>query len=792
MDAKYLHIAVVFLIQAMGIEAQESKYTTNADGIRHEWSASWICHPSASETGYGVFHFRKQVSLPEEPDSFIVHVSGDNRYVLYVNGHRTCSGPAAGDPFHWTYETIDIGRHLHAGENIIAAMVVNFGELRPLAQMSVGTGFILQADDESLTRINTDDSWKVAGNKGYHPIPVSDRMVQGYFAAGVCDRVDYSLFPSGWEELHFDDSGWDQAQEKGKGVGRGYLWGSSRYLVPRAIPLMEEKVERFTRIARSSGADSPGHLILPGNTLRIPANTSASFLIDQTYLTKGYPELLFSKGKGSRIKITYAESLFNGDDKKGDRDEIGDKEIKGYHDLILPDGKDHRFFRPLWLRTYRYIQVDIKTSEDPLFVDDFYGVYTAYPFELKASFESDDEVLGDIWEAGWRTARLCSGETYFDCPYYEQLQYLETRVHSFVTLYLAGDDRLMRNAIRQFDRSRNYEGLTMSRYPSHVPQYIPVYSLYWITMLHDYWMLREDDRFLRQFMPGVKAIVSWFENRIDSTGMLGGLPWWNFLDWSTEFTHGIPDGAETGHSSLLSLHFIYALQHASDLLDHFGDDYHAAEYRHLSKSIIQAVRDHCFDRGRSLYADTPEKSSFSQHTNIMAVLAGMVHEADQQVIMQKVMEEQDLIRCTLSYKFNLFLALKKAGMADMYAELLAPWKDMLMAGLTTFAEWDVELEPRSDCHLWSSSPCYDFLATICGIMPSEPGFRAVRIEPAFGHLESIKGSMPHPRGNISVDLEKTGKGGIRGYVILPGQLSGTFIWKGKEIAITHGKTEIEF
>ncbi len=125
-------------------------------------------------------------------------------------------------------------------------------------------------------------------------------------------------------------------------------------------------------------------------------------------------------------------------------------------------------------------------------------------------------------------------------------------------------------------------------------------------------------------------------------------------------------------------------------------------------------------------------------------------------------------------------------------EQLDPWKNMLKSGLTTFAEWDPEIEPRSDCHLWSASPCYDFLATLCGIMPAEPGFRSVRIEPAFGHLERITGSMPHRQGMISVDLEKTGKGGIKGYVILPGQLSGSFIWKGKEIAITHGKTKIEF
>jgi len=57
--------------------------------------------------------------------------------------------------------------------------------------------------------------------------------------------------------------------------------------------------------------------------------------------------------------------------------------------------------------------------------------------------------------------------------------------------------------------------------------------------------------------------------------------------------------------------------------------------------------------------------------------------------------------------------------------------------------------------------------------------------------ETIKCSMPHPRGKISLDLKKSRQGGLKGYVILPGELSGSFVWKGKEISISHGKTTIE-
>ena len=53
---------------------------------RKEWHASWIAHPTAPLREPGVFHFRKTFRLDLKPDHFIVLVSADNRFQLYVNG----------------------------------------------------------------------------------------------------------------------------------------------------------------------------------------------------------------------------------------------------------------------------------------------------------------------------------------------------------------------------------------------------------------------------------------------------------------------------------------------------------------------------------------------------------------------------------------------------------------------------------------------------------------------------------------------------------------------------------
>src|SRR5205807_1465636 len=106
--------------------------------------------------------------------------------------------------------------------------------------------------------------------------------------------------------------------------------------------------------------------------------------------------------------------------------------------------------------------------------------------------------------------------------------------------YMSGDDRLVRQAIDQFDASRVPEGLTTSRYPSALPQIIPPFSLLYIAMVHDYYMLRDDAPFVSQRLAGIRGILDWYAAHIDSTGMLAPMPYWNYLDGARGWDMGVP------------------------------------------------------------------------------------------------------------------------------------------------------------------------------------------------------------------------------------------------------------
>ncbi len=780
-------IAFILILQVNLLHSQG--IAVNPKLLAGSWQAAWIAHPTADRHAYGVYHFRKTIELATKPAKFIVHVSADNRYRLFVNSKAVCAGPARGDLKNWYFESLDLAPYLQTGKNVLAAMVWNMAEHAAVAQVTNQTGFILQGDTDAEKTVNTDKTWKVLKNEAYTPCSTDNgARLWTYMVIGPGDKVDAAKYPYGWEQLNFNDAAWVATAAIMRGEPVGY--GTDNYwtLAQRTIPLMEESPQPIEQIRRVEGLNlGAGKINFP---ITIPARSKVKILLDQTVNTVAYPELSVSQGKGAMVQLTYAEALFK-DRKKGNRNDIEGREIMGNFDIFLPDGAANRSFRPLWFRTYRYLQLDIETKDQALVVNSLSGTYTGYPFKEIASFSSNDPSLQDIWKVGFRTARLCAGENYFDCPYYEQLQYVgDTRIQALISLYVTGDDRLMRKAIDDFYQSAVPEGLTESRYPSNRFQIIPPFSLYWVCMVHDYWMHRKDDAFVTKYLNQMRNVLEWYEKHIDkSKNMLGPMKWWNFADWNRKWQNGTPPGATDGNSSVLTLQYVYTLNHAARVFASFGREREAEKFLSLAADLATGTYQNCFDANRNEMADTPQKETYSQHAGIMAVLAGAVPLDAQKAVLQNILTDSELSQATFYYRFYLMQALKKAGMADMYYAQLAPWRDMLKIGLTTFAE---EPEPtRSDCHAWSASPNYDLLATVCGIMPDRPGFEAVKVAPALGELTEVTAKMPHPKGEILVSLKRRGSNGISGQITLPVGVKGKFIWQGKDTELVSGVNVVD-
>ena len=800
MNKKIKLLSLLFLV--LGVFKNSDGQVIAPDILSKQWNAFWIAVPNQPAKDYGVYEFRKNIALTAKPSSFIIHVSADNRYKLYVNGQLASLGPARGDFYHWNFETVDIASFLLVGDNLVSAVVWNYGDMKPEAQISFRTGFILQGNSANEEIINTGKSWKCRRDSSYRPL--NPELIYSYYVAGPGESIDYNFSTGDWKKIKYDDNGWLAAQQLFNGLPKGMFgWSDGWMLVPRTIPPMELTPQRLTKSRKTQGIQLPDDFPASKRTVTVPANTNVTILLDQEFLTDAYPVLQFSKGKDAIITIGYAESLYINEEankdwrtqnKKGNRNEIEGKHFVGVKDHLISNGQDLQEFCSLWWRTYRYMQLEIQTKNEALVLDDLYGIYTGYPFQMKAQFEAGDSKLSDIMKTGWRTARLDAMETYMDCPYYEQLQYVgDTRIQCLVSLFNSGDDRLMRNAITLLDDSRMAEGLTLSRYPTFTPQEIPPFSLWWIGMLHDYWIYRPDIDFVKSKLPGMRQVLWFFSKYQQADGSLKNLPYWNFSDWAETkgWNAGIPPIGKNGNSAILDLQLLWAYQLAAQLENALGMQEHSLEYQQASDKLKKTIQKKYWDTKRKLFADTPEKDLFSQHTNSLAILTGTIAGNEAKELAKKILSDTSLTEATIYFKYYTHQALTKAGLGNSYLQWLDIWKKNLESGMTTWAEISDINGTRSDCHAWGSSPNIEFFRIVLGIDSDAPGFKKIKIEPHLGALNQASGKMPHPDGEIQVDyIKENEKWKIT--ISLPPNTPGRLLWKEKSYILKPGKTTLKF
>jgi alpha-L-rhamnosidase len=778
----------VSILTAILLLANNSYSQPGVLSDRTEWNADWIAAPNDPGTGYGVYYFRKIIDLPNPSTSFTIHVSADNRYKLYVNGTLVSLGPARGDFYCWNYETVDLAPYLVAGKNTIAALVWNEAQYRPEAQISVRTGFILQGNSPAEEILNTNGSWKCIPDAGHEPIP-------GYFfAASKGEMVNMNQAVKGdWTAAGYDDSAWPRAAKVTDGKLKGMAWGTDWALVPSTLPPREMTYQRIPKLRMATGITIPPAFPEEKTSLTIPANTTVTLLLDQTYETNAYVTLNFSGGKDAGISLAYAESLYqkgtNGT-AKGNRNEVDEKEFIGRKDSLIADGSQGRSFTTLNFRTFRYIRCLVHTKNDPLVIDDIYGTFTGYPFKRTSVFNTEDTEIKQMLEIGWRTARLNAWETYTDCPYYEQLQYIgDTRIQAMISYYNTSDDRLARNALTEIDHSRLPEGVTRSCFPSKGTQVISTFSLWYICMLHDYWMYRGDNDFIKNLLPGERGVLDFFSKYQQPDGSLKNTPYWAFVDWAGNLAGGVK--GSDGSAAIYDLQLLWAYQWAAEMEAKIGLHDYAVIYGGKAAQLKTTIRRKYWDPVKKLYADTKEKTGFSQHVNSLAILTGMVSDADMPAVAGALLNDKSLTQCSVYFKYYLNQALVKAGLGDDYMKWLGIYRENIAMGLTTWAEYSDVNTTRSDCHAWGASPNIEFYRTVLGIDSYAPGFSKVRIEPHLGKLTSAGGEIPHPRGKIAVNYQLT-QGRWSVSINLPEKTTGSLIWHGKAYPLKPGDNKLTF
>lgn len=264
-----------------------------------------------------------------------------------------------------------------------------------------------------------------------------------------------------------------------------------------------------------------------------------------------------------------------------------------------------------------------------------------------------------------------------------------------------------------------------------------------------------------------------------------------FSDWvdNKEWKSGTGPMGANGTSAILDLQLLWAYQVAADLETKVGNPAIATQYLTSIDVLKKTIRAKYWDANKKLFADREEKDEFSQHTNSLAILTGMVSAQEASQLAKQLVTNNQLAPASIYFKYYLHQALVKAGLGNDYLTWLDKWRENINMGLTTWAETSNVDNTRSDCHAWGSSPNIEFYRTILGIDSDGLAFSKVKITPHLGKMTDIKGAIPHPKGSVSTSYKMVnGTWNIR--IELPKTVTGHLIWKGKTIPLKEGLNSI--
>ena len=596
-------------------------------------------------------------------------------------------------------------------------------------------GIVIDTSDTSRWRVHADTACK--------RLPVT-LPGDGYYAAGDAEEVFGASVPAHWADRQCDEDGWDTPVIVCSAFLRGMdIAGSQRWhLVPRDIPPMREEARSF----RDKSARFP---------VRISGQARMEVILDAGEYAIGYPELVLQGGRGATVEITYAEAMTEAGGAKGLRGVREGVDVLGVTDRYHPSGSRDRY-SPLHWRAFRFVKLTVTTANDPLVIECCSYRLTGYPWRRRAAFhvENGPSELPAVMDVDFRTLERCTGETFMDCPYYEQLQYVgDARLQALISYATTGDTRLGARAVRLFDWSRTSDGLTLSRYPSNLQQIIPPFSLLWILMVED--LLRyapEEAVTVAECLAGCRDVLEWFRKHVNGDGVLGTLPWWNFVDWS--WPAGVPPPSMAGlPSATLNLQYLAALQSYARLLEAVGDTRELDFWESHAAGLADALWKQFWNPAKRLFREGPDESwGYTQHAQAWAILTDIVPDDAVDDLVDSLHTGDGLVKTTFYHTFYVVEAFARAGRLErLWDKWLAPWRDALDMGLTT---WPEEPEPtRSDCHAWSAWPTYIFLTHILGVTPGA-GEGEYSLNPKrVAGWDDVSGSACIPGGILHVHVK---------------------------------------
>jgi alpha-L-rhamnosidase len=87
-------------------------------------------------------------------------------------------------------------------------------------------------------------------------------------------------------------------------------------------------------------------------------------------------------------------------------------------------------------------------------------------------------------------------------------------------------------------------------------------------MLHDYWMYRGDDDFIKNKLVGERGVLDFFSKYQQADGSLKDTPYWAFVDWAGNLWGEVK--GKDGSAAIYDLQLLLAYQWAAEMETKIG------------------------------------------------------------------------------------------------------------------------------------------------------------------------------------------------------------------------------
>jgi alpha-L-rhamnosidase len=705
-------------------EKSDLPYLLQLDRVKNykksDWKAKWIWDDSCAANTYVAF--RKSFALAARPASAIAHIAVESKYYLWVNSSLVVTdggskrGPTKYDSF---YQDIDLKPYLSKGFNTIAVIAHYFGR-NGFSSVDPGrAGFLFELDAGHQTIIS-DSSWKVrplSEYKNYESLGnTGPDLNSSSYLAEWDTYFDANEKIENWTLPFFDDSSWKEATLIGETGTK---------------PFNDLYQDFAPKIAFDQDVTDL-EMANPYLNIIFPERKTLEIALPENMQFSPYFEVVSQKADSV---ISFYTDTFKTVDNITFKDYYQTKVGEQAYELLpWRTGSKIIFDIPAGIQFKR---IGIRRS--------------GYNAKAVGQFQSNDAELNALWNKAANTLRICTRDTYMDCPERERTPYVGDAAAQIEQTFYAFDSagyQLTKKTILTMLGWTYSDFILPARSPTlAATRDIPLQNLAFLCSVYDYLLYSGDVETVSLFYPAAVTYLNLW--KMDATtGLVVPRPSgtqndgtsWGWYDW----------GEGIDYSVMSNSWYYFALKN-TDAMAHALGFHQDDAFFEERMSLIKNHFDSAFLKAKG-YATI--EGSYDDRANGLAVVSGVASEASY----NKVIALLDQIHQASPYmeKYVLEAQILLGYPEKAMARMLERYGPMITdSGTTLWEYWTKDAGTYN--HGWSGGPLTLMSHYYAGIKPTKQGYEEYSITPTE-LLTNLSASANTPKGLISYKIEKNNSG----------------------------------